>query len=42
MFCSFQLSFFVIKCTPIILKIEKDLNIDDKKEKSLEIDEIHF
>jgi hypothetical protein len=39
MFCSFQLSFFVIKCAPIFLKIEEDLNIDGKKEESLEIDE---
>ncbi len=38
----FQMFFFLIKCAPFFLKIEEDFNIDDIKEKALEIGKIHF
>jgi hypothetical protein len=38
----FQTFFFLIKCAPFLFKIEEDLNIDDYKKKSLEINKIHF
>jgi hypothetical protein len=37
----FQTSFFVIKCAPFIFKMGEDLKLMIKKEKALNIGEIH-
>ncbi len=38
----FQMSFFYSKCAQFLVKIGKDLNIEDQKSKKIEIDEIYF
>jgi hypothetical protein len=36
------MSFFYSKCAQFLVKIGKDLNIEDQKSKKIEIDEIYF